>query len=235
MSAPEDEQPFPAGSPVPDSRPNPSVYSSRVLKYLYTPLIIGFSHRWVWGVPNSELRSLYRTNIGTPHVEIGPGNAHWLRKQSPRQVHLIDITRDPLRVSNARLEKRDWQVFAHQQSATDPWPLEDASVQSVGAGMILHCLPGENLFDKRPLLTQAHRGLKVDGRLFGATVLGEADPAPISRLGKRVRDTYNNSDNVFSNRGDTAEELHQVLESVFGTGRATVRVFGATALFQALR
>lgn len=235
MSAPEDEQPSPAGSPVPDSRPNPSVYSSRVLKYLYTPLIIGFSHRWAWGVPNSELRSLYRADIGAPHVEIGPGNAHWLRKQGPRQVHLIDITRDPLRVSNARLEKRGWQVFPHQQSATDPWPLEDASVQSVGVSMILHCLPGENLFDKRPLITQAHRVLKEDGCLFGATVLGEADPAPVSRLGKRVRDTYNNSDNVFSNRGDTAEDLHRVLESVFGTGRVTVRVFGATALFRALR
>lgn len=235
MSAPDHNQSPSAGSFAPESRPNPSVYSTRFMRYLYTPLIIGFSHRWVWGVPNSELRSLYRTNIGAPHVEIGPGNAHWLRKQSPRQVHLIDITRDPLRVSNARLEKRNWQVFAHEQSATDPWPLEEESVESVGASMILHCLPGENLFDKRPLITQAHRVLKQDGRLFGATVLGESDPAPISRLGKRVRDTYNNSDNVFSNRGDTAEELHRVLESVFGPGRATVRVFGATALFQAVR
>ena len=238
MPAPHEDQPSWArpgpGHGLPPARPNPSLYSHRNMRLLYTPLVIGFSHPWMWGVANSAIRDLYRTHTAPAHVEVGPGNAHWLRRLGPRRVDLIDLNRTCLRISYDRLDRQGWNVRVHEQSATTPWPLEEESAGSVGSSMLLHCLPGTGFGDKLAFFTEAHRVLHPGGRLFGATVLGRNDPAPISRLGTRMRAAYNRT-GAFTNPGDTGADLHQVLERVFGPGQATVRVQGVTALFEATR
>lgn len=222
--------------PTPPSRPNPTLYSRAAMQWLYTPLVIGFSHRWLWGMPNHHLRALYARNVGQRHLEVGSGNGYWLRHLAPtegRTVDLLDLNPGALKQAHDRLERRDLTVRAHQVSATEPWPLEEACLDSVATSMMLHCLPGTTMADKRPVLEQAHRVLVPGGRFFGATILGTADPAPISRAGARMRHMYNAQDNTFHNEGDTAAHLKRLLGEIFHEHQ--VRTVGAVALWEATR
>lgn len=219
-------------SPPTANEPNSTVYSPAVLGWVYTPYVIGISHRLAWGVRNADLRRPYRL-AGPVHLCVGPGNGHFLRSlpARTRTLHLLDLNRSCITHTARRLRRRGLDLRAHLQDAAAPWSgVGDASVDSIDCQMVLHCLRGAGLGDKEAVLAEAARVLKPGGVFFGATVLASGGGVVHTRLGARLMAAYNGARNTFHNAGDSAQDLRALLEKHFE--RVELRVQGSTGLWQ---
>ena len=65
---PEDRQAVEAGQ---------AVYSPFVLR-MYDWFVLGFSSRFIWRCPASEMRRLYDRNVSSRHLDIGVGTGYFL-------------------------------------------------------------------------------------------------------------------------------------------------------------
>lgn len=208
----------------------PRLYSPRNLRFFYTPYVIGLSHRLAWGVPNTVLHRMYQETVGPVHVEVGPGNGHFLAAlpdpRPVRSLHLLDLHQGPLRVTRRRLEGR-WSVHTHQADALDRWPLPDAHADSVIASMVVHTLPGESITAKTMLFDQAARVLRPGGVFAGATVLARG--VTPNRLAQHMMRVYN-ARGWFDNEGDSLADLELALAERFTD--VHIRVRGCTALWR---
>ncbi|MEU0237723.1 class I SAM-dependent methyltransferase [Nocardiopsis sp. NPDC006198] len=239
-----------ATSPAPVSVPNPGLYSTFLLTTAYTGVVIVGSHWPLWGVRNATIHDLYDRHMGAVHLEVGPGNSHFLRRASRRQrrqarrahrpartqrVDLMDYHEGPLQVGTRRLRRRYPALAVHRGDALAAWPVPEHTYNSVGMTMVVHTLPGRSLHDKVAAFVGAARALKPGGVFFGCAVAGEDDPAPISALGARVRRRYNAQDNTFHNAGDTEHQLKSVLAFAFPDA-VSLRVWreGATLLWEVM-
>ncbi|MFY7068991.1 class I SAM-dependent methyltransferase [Nocardiopsis changdeensis] len=229
---------------APRSRSNPALYNTATLS-VYTVLIHLLSHRPLWGVENQQIEALYDRHMAVDHVEVGPGNGRFLvralrrRRRAGREpvtrVALLDLNPAALAVTARRLRRRGVQVDRHLTDALAPWPVPAPTREgrSVGCVMVTHTLPGEGFAAKREAFAQMVRAAGGGGRLFGCGILGEADPAPISRAGARMRRLYNGRKNIFHNTGDTAQGLEDVLRQVCGpAAHITVRTVGAVVVWE---
>lgn len=216
--------------PTLPSSPTTGLYSRFNLDWLYTPCVIGLSHRLAWGVPNTVLHRMYQETVGPVHVEVGPGNGHFLAAlpdpRPVRSLHLLDLHQGPLRVTRRRLEGR-WPVHTHQADALDRWPLPDAHADSVIASMVAHTMPGAGIGGKAALFDQAARVLRPGGVFAGATVLAHG-VAP-NRLAQYMMRAYN-ARGWFDNEGDCLADLELALAERFTDVR--IRVRGCTALWR---
>nr|WP_281288316.1 class I SAM-dependent methyltransferase [Haloactinospora alba] len=172
------------------------------------------SQRYIWRCPASTVRSLYERNVGERHLDIGPGTGYYVsRAPVPENgvVHLLDLNEVPLRRAAGRVKKRETRI--HIADALGEFPLEDASLDSVGCSMVMHCIPGD-MATKSAMFDEVARVLRPGGRFFGATIL--SDGVDNSRAARKVLDVYNNSfDNAFHNTKDSFADLQRELENRF--------------------
>ncbi|MFC7329685.1 class I SAM-dependent methyltransferase [Marinactinospora rubrisoli] len=217
---------------------NDALYSRTVLARLYTPVVIRFSHRFAWRVSNSVLHRNHREHIGQTHVTVGPGNGYFLSKVPAdarlRTLHLLDINRTCLDITEARMRDR-CEVHTHEQDALKPWPLADASVDSVDSHMVMHTFRGNSIHAKAALVAEAARVLKPGGRFFGCTILSEGTGIRKNWLARRLMAVYNGRKNTFSNAGDSADDLRAVLEKHFAPGNVDFRVDGCVGIWVVTR
>lgn len=215
---------------------NEGLYSPTVLKLVYTPVVIWFSHAMAWKLPNSVVHRNHRENVGPNHLTVGPGNGYFLSKlpkDTPlRTLHLLDLNRACLDITAQRVGDR-FEVHATEQDALKQWPVEEGSLDSADCHMMLHTVRGENLVAKEALVAQAARALKPGGRFFGATVLAKGEDVRVNGLARKLMDVYNNRDNTFCNLGDSSEDLRDVLGKHFSD--VTFRVFGCTGVWVATK
>ncbi|MFD6098681.1 class I SAM-dependent methyltransferase [Nocardiopsis flavescens] len=242
----------PAGaSPAAAEPTNRWVYNPLTMGPVYDAFVIGWSHEHFWGISNKVIHELYDTHLGRVHADVGVGTGHFLRGAlrrrredlAGRRLHLLDNSPSSLNATSRRVLRNTrgtgLEVDARRCDALAAWPLPDASVDSVGTTMMLHCLPdedGRGFPAKAAVLTEAARVLRPGGSFFGCTVLGERDPAPISRSGERMRRVYNTRENIFHNTGDTAAQFESLLGEAFGDSAQTrVRTVGATLVWEVVR
>ena len=226
---------MPETPPPPISEPNGAIYNPRVLRWIYTPVAITFSHRLAWKVPNRLLHRNHSNYAGGTHLSVGPGNGYFLsrlpRRTRLRRLHLLDLNPACLRVAGDRLAER-FRVYLHHADALRGWPLPPASLDSVDAHMMVHTLPGNSIGDKAVLFAEAARVLRPGGAFFGATILASGAGVRHGWLARRLMRLYNSQQNTFSNTGDTAEDLTHVLEEHFTS--VDLRVAGCVGVWTAV-
>lgn len=209
---------MPKTPPATTNEANPSVYNRLVMQAVYTVWVHGICHPLAWRISNWWLRRIYRTWPGPVHLTIGPGNGRFLR-HLPRQVrvlHLMDLNPACLTMAARLLRRRRLVLHAHPQDVLARWKdLADASVDSVDCVMVMHCLRGASIADKAAFFTEAHRVLRTGGVFFGTTILAGGPGVRVNAFARLLMRIYNDRNNVFSNAGDTSDDLLAQLQEHF--------------------
>lgn len=204
-----------------------AVYSPQVLT-IYDFWVLGFSNHLLWRCPTGRLRGLYDRNVSRRHLDIGVGTGYFLDKAhwpvpNPA-ITLVDLNPNSLQAAARRI--RRYAPRAVRANALEPLPLV-GPFDSIGLCYLFHCLPG-TLREKTVVFDHLRTLLAPGARIFGATIV--QGTAPRSRAAQALMDAYNHR-GLFSNVGDTAEELESILSEHFD--EVTLRLHGAVALFEA--
>jgi SAM-dependent methyltransferase len=200
-----------------------------LLLRVYDATVLGISNRWVWRCPTATLVEHYEANVGTYHVDAGPGTGFFLDVADLPQLRrlvLVDANPDVLDHAARRLER-----FAPERlEANLLAPIDHpGGADSVGCNYVLHCLPGD-LDDKAEAVANLTRLLRPGGVFFGSTIL--ADPEGHTALGRRLMALYNRK-GVFGNAADTRTGLSRMLAR--GLTDVEVSLHGAVAVFRGTR
>lgn len=201
---------------------------------LYDRVVVDHAHGRLWGVDNHLIRQLYTEDMGPAHLELGALSSGFLdhaldTRVEVEQVHLLDHDPSPLRVAERRVRRHGHTPTSHLCDPRITWPLEPASVDSVGSIMWTHTLPPAR---RDQVFVQAARALKPGGRFFGIAVVGQADPAALTRRAQRRRHLYNRV-GLWSNLNDTARGYQHLLKYSFGPrSEVFTRVEGAGVFWE---
>ncbi len=211
----------------PETRAGQAVYSPAVLR-LYDAWVLGFSNRFLWRCPTSELRALYDRNVAASHLDIGVGTGYFLDRvrfpvAAPR-ITLVDLNANSLQAAAHRI--RRYRPHTVMANALAPLPL-DRAFGSVGLCYLLHCLPGD-MAAKCKVFDGVAAVVVPGGRVFGATIV-QGD-APRSWAAQALMDAYT-ARGIFSNAGDTFDGLTRELTRRFDDVRVMRR--GCVAIFEA--
>lgn len=227
-----------------------AVYSPFVLR-MYDWFVLGFSSRFIWRCPASEMRRLYDRNVSSRHLDIGVGTGYFLDKAAwpvaKPAITLVDLNENSLAFAAARIKR--YAPRTVRANALAPLPIDaigsSGSIGSIGAGgtagtvgtagsfescglcFLLHCLPGA-IPEKAVVFDHIRPLLAPGARVFGATILQGS--APRSRPAQALMNAYNKK-GIFSNAADTLEDLRAALAARFT--RVEVTMKGTVALFEA--
>jgi SAM-dependent methyltransferase len=204
-----------------------AAYSPLVLR-IYDWYVLGLSNHLLWRCPTAALRRLYDRNVSARHLDLGVGTGYYLDRAAwpvaDPAVTLVDLNRNSLAAASRRIARyRPETVVAN---VLEPLPLE-GPYGSAGLCYLLHCLPG-TIPEKAVVFDHLRPLLAPGARVFGATIL-QGD-LPRSRPAQKLMDLYNGK-GIFSNAGDTLEDLEAALASRFT--EAKIEIKGNVALFEA--
>jgi SAM-dependent methyltransferase len=202
------------------------VYTPFVLSLYDT--IIFLNNTLFWKVGEELLVDLYRENLSPVHLDIGVGTGRLMKRASPspfRRLALADINLNSLVKTQRVLAEHQPETFQVNALETMDIP---GTFTSVGCTYLLHCIPGGGFRGKAAVFANAHRLLEPGGVFFGATICGgdieRSDRAYwCNRLYNRL--------GWFHNKGDSAQELRDVLQAQFAW--VDVRKIGEVAFFKA--
>jgi hypothetical protein len=203
------------------------VYSPAILR-TYDWLVHGISNPLLWRCPTSELRALYDRNVSNAHVDIGVATGYFLDKAkwpiSNPSITLIDRNPNCLAAASRRIRRFAPQIVLADVLA----PLPSIGLfRSAGLCYLLHCVPG-TIAEKAVVYDHLKSLLAPGATVFGATIL--QGKLPRSHLAQKLMDVYNRK-GIFSNAGDTFEDLDAELRKRFSD--VTVIARGTVALFEA--
>jgi hypothetical protein len=205
------------------------VYTPLVLAF-YDVFVLGFSSRFAWRCPSSEMLAHYDRHVGPRHLDVGVGTGFFLDKcrwpvEHP-ELTLLDLNAHSLRSAarrTARFEPR--VVRANVLEALD---LGEARFDSIGMNFLLHCLPGPVADKAAGVARNVQAYLAPGGVVFGTTILGRG--VTHNRLGRVLLRAYNRK-GIFSNLEDDLEGLEHALAGAFG--EVQVELKGTVAHFSA--
>jgi len=208
-----------------------AIYSPMVLR-AYDWIVLGFSNRFLWRCPTTELRRLYDRNVSDRHLDVGVGTGYFLDKANwpvvKPSITLLDLNANCLRAASRRIRRFAPQAVQANVLAPLPAPLPPlAPYRSVGLCYLLHCLPGA-MAQKVVVFDHLLPLLASDARVFGATIVQGS--APRSLPAQALMNLYN-SKGIFSNAGDTAEDLEAALRKRFRD--VELSISGTVVLFEA--
>ena len=204
-----------------------AIYSPMVLR-TYDWFVLGFSNRFLWQCPTQELRRVYDRNVSARHLDVGVGTGYFLDKAKwpvPNPaITLLDLNSECLGVAAKRIRRYAPQTVRANILAPLP-PLE--TVKSAALCYLLHCLPG-TIPQKAVAFDHLRPLLAPGARVFGATIVQGS--VPRSRPAQALMNLYNRK-GIFSNAGDTVEDLETALSGRFSNVQVELR--GVVALFEA--
>lgn len=190
--------------------PGQAHYTPRFLA-VYDRFVLGFMARVVWRCPTPPLVECYRQHVGRNHLDIGPGTGYFLAESGlsdATEVTLVDPNPDVLAYTARRLASMS--VTTIEADVRKPLPIEK-EFDSAALNLVLHCLPGPQQ-RKAAAIRNIAAKLTSDGVLFGATVLGTAEP---NSWAARASLWALNRQGAFDNLDDTAAGLREILEESF--------------------
>ncbi|MGI9415960.1 MAG: class I SAM-dependent methyltransferase, partial [Hyphomicrobiales bacterium] len=182
-------------------RAGQAAYTPLTLK-IYDWFVLGFSNRFVWRCPTSELEALYDRNVSARHLDVGVGTGYFLDKAAwpvaDPQITLVDLNSHSLDAAARRIGR--FSPEAVVANILEPLPIE-RTFDSVGLCYLLHCLPG-SIPEKAVLFDHVLPVMADGASLFGATIV-QGD-APRSRAAQALMNIYNRK-GIFSNAQDRFE------------------------------
>lgn len=207
------------------------VYTDFNLRF-YDWVVLDFSCGLIWRCPKSNFVRLYQRNAGIRHLDVGVGTGQiparaGLSKGEQAELHLLDLNPAALRMAAGRLA--EYSPTTYHSDALQKIPLGDASVDSVGSSMLLHCMPG-TIAAKSVFFDEAARVLRPEGRFFGSTILSLG--VPVTRSARALMDFYNRK-GIFDNAHDSLEALTEQLDKRFTDVRVAVK--GNIAMWEGIR
>jgi hypothetical protein len=204
-----------------------AVYSPAVLR-TYDWLVHRISNPLLWRCPTAELRRLYDRNVSQAHVDIGVATGYFLDKArwpvAKPSIMLIDLNQNCLDAAARRIRRYAPQTAL--ANVLEPLPAV-GPFHSAGLCYLLHTVPG-TIPDKAVAFDRLKPLLAPGASVFGATILQGS--LPRSRAAQALMDLYNRK-GIFSNAGDTLDDLDAALRSRFRDVKVTV--MGTVALFEA--
>lgn len=203
------------------------VYTPLMLR-VYDLFVLGFSNRFVWRCPRSNMLARYGHHVGARHLDVGVGTGWFLDRciwpvETPK-VTLLDLNENSLSAASNRI--RRYAPATIKANALDPVDLGDARYDSIGANFLFHCLPGRLEEKAARVVSNLGPYLASGGVLFGSTILGRG--VQHNRLGRRLMRLYNDK-RIFSNLEDDRQGLEQGLGSALI--EVEIEVVGVVALF----
>lgn len=212
-----------------DSQKGSQVYTPLSLK-AYDWWVLNISNSYAWRCDTeSVLLKHFQRFSGEHHMDIGVGTGYYLTRSriKPRNITLVDLNLNSLNAARARIASQfETQCLQHDILLPLPDEMNNA-YDSVSMFYLLHCIPG-NMMSKAAVITHAAKALKADGTLYGATILGSG--VSHNKSGTALMNFYNKK-GIFSNWQDSAEALHNILETHFR--EVEVKICGTVALFSA--
>lgn len=214
-----------------DAAAGAAIYTPRTLR-LYDVAVYRVFSPLLWRCPASVLQEHYDRHASANHLDVGVGTGRLLdrcRFGSPRpRLVLADLNPHCLAAAARRLARHAprtvlcdvLQPLAH---------VPGAPFDSVGAGYLLHCLPGP-MRRKAVALDHLAALLAPGGVLFGATILAHGAGVRHTPASRWLLRRFNRR-GVFGNLDDGLDDLAQALEARFAAPRIEVR--GTVALFAA--
>ncbi|GMI05142.1 hypothetical protein TrRE_jg2674, partial [Triparma retinervis] len=192
-----------------------------------------------WGIEAETIRSLYASNAGNTHADIGPGTGFFL-PGSPRvrDLTVLDFNSEALTMVKDRILPSNQLTALHRfmVDMMEPDPFVDPSIagppftwievnkfDSVAANFVVHCIKtrgsGEGGVNsgiaggKEVFFTNVAKLLKPGGCFFGSTIVNEPGGG-FNKRGAEVMGRFNGS-GIFHNVDDTQADLREVLERHF--------------------
>jgi SAM-dependent methyltransferase len=194
---------------------------------IYDVWVLRFMARVVLKVPIQPFVVRYRQQMGSRHLDVGPGTGYFIDKAAPppdTEITLLDPNPHVLKHASKRLAA--WTPIAVEADVMKPLRVE-RGFDSAALSFVLHCLRGP-MANKAAAIRNIADVLAPDGVLFGGTVLGLAEPhTRAARLCLRAA----NKEGGFDNREDTLEGLRGILEASFA--HVEIERSGSSALFSA--
>jgi hypothetical protein len=195
-----------------EALPGQAVYTATSLR-LYDATVLGFSNRFLWRCPTSELVALYDANVSANHLDAGVATGYFLDRcrfpvASPR-LCLLDLNATCLATAEARVARyRPQSLRANVLAPIEP---QAEPFDSLGITYLLHCLPGP-MSRKAVAFANLKPLLSEGARVFGATILGRG--VPHNALGRCVLRLYT-ARGIFGNAEDDLAGLHDALAAQF--------------------
>ena len=185
---------------------NRNIISTTIRFYDY--LVNDINCNYVWRCNKTNIFELYKSNLKSNHLEIGPGSGYFLYPQNHckniKKLKLMDINKSILNSSQENLTKyyNNIKIYHHnifEQKINLP------NVESVGINYVLHCVPGklEDKFDR--LLNN----LPSDINIFGSTVVNDKDK---QTLISKTELLFLNKYGIFNNKLDYSNNLINFLK-----------------------
>lgn len=196
---------------------------------VYDLLVGNLANSYAWRCDRERVLALYQDNMSARHLDVGPGTGWYLERSvtAGSDVTLMDTNSRSLHVAGKRLVSVGAHVSVVEADAREPLPRGLSGFGSVGLTFVVQGLPGD-WKDKGLAFTYLAAGLRANGVLFGATVLGRCADRNLVAAALLVA---GNSVGAFHNSGDDEQGLRAALERAFH--QVEVRVVGAVALFAA--
>jgi len=211
-------------------------YPSHTEDYDY--LVYEINCRFGWGVSRHQIQATYDKFAGrsNSHCEVGLASPSFLLRAVSTSASVLCVDVDQHWLSQADNTLKDIGFVKRQtclHSITHPLPAEHSYglYESLGLNFVLHCVtPDEGLGPTAKGVAFQHLKalLAPGGVVFGSTILG--DGADHTSFGTTVMDSFN-SNGIFANRLDSAEDLCASLSAAFA--RFEVAQVGATVIFVA--
>jgi hypothetical protein len=204
-----------------------AVYSPTVLRN-YDWMVLGLSNHLLWRCPTAELRRLYDRNVSDRHLDVGVGTGYFLDKAkwpvATPEITLVDLIQNCLTAAAKRIRRFAPQTIA--ANILEPLP-RMKPYRSASLCYLLHYVPGV-ISDKAIVFDHVSALLASGARVFGATIV--QGTLRRSRIAQAFMDLYNRR-GIFSNVGDTLEDLDAALRKRFRDVKVESR--GTVALFEA--
>lgn len=196
---------------------------------VYDLAILGYFSRFAWRCPARRIVAHYDTHVSANHLDVGVGTGYFLDKcrfpddGDPPRLALLDLNTNCLEAASKRVARLEPELIA--ANVLEPIAYDGPGFDSIGLNYVLHCLPGDMpskavAFDH--LLAHANPGAS----LFGATLLH--DGVRRNWLARQVM-ARNNANGIFSNTGDSLDNLQSALAARLSD--SSVEVVGCVAVF----
>lgn len=216
-----------AVSSVKDAERGAAVYSTWKI-HIYDMLVLGFVNTWAWRCPTAKyLLPLFKSNIGTKHLDIGVGTGYYLQYgeiPASTALTLCDLNPTALKMAKHRSGRPDAEELLCD--ITKPLPTK-TKFDSISMYFLLHCLPGP-VENKTVVFDHLKHNLAPDGVVTGATVLGKG--VTDNWVGRYVR-RFCEDDGIMDNRTDDAVSFIRSLQDNFDVVEA--EVVGVVLVFKA--